>query len=183
MSSLSTSWTECQRTRRRKRDHCQVVAFGQQQQQNFFPSHLFPLASKRCWWLSIVQHVHTQLAGVRSSIGRDRSPTAPHHEWKRFSSSSSTKRPKRRATFIAWSAWFNSVFNLVFIQTSSLASSSSWTIVVYIFPSKRVGFLLLLSYLVHLSLPLLHHQHFPKGKKEEEYIDRPWGYVGGFFFF
>ena len=144
------SWTECQRTLQEKGTTVKWWPSDNNNKTSFL-SHLFPLASKRCWWLSIVQHVHTQLAGVRSSIGRDRSPTAPH-EWKRFSSSSSsTKRPKRRATFIAWSAWFDSVFNLVFIQTSSLASSS-WTIVVYIFPSKRVGFLLL-SYLVHLSPP------------------------------
>jgi hypothetical protein len=70
---------------------------------------------------------------------------------------------------------------LVFIQTSSLASSSSWTIVVYIFPSKRVGFLLL-SYLVHLSPPFSTINTFRKVKKKNISIGLE-GMLGGFFFF
>jgi hypothetical protein len=46
---------------------------------------------------------------------------------------------------------------------SSLASSSSSTIVVDIFSSKRVGFLLGTLTCDLLSPP---HQHFPKGKKK-----------------
>ena len=72
------SWTECQRTLQEKGTTVKWWPSDNNNNNNktSFLSHLFPLASKRCWWLSIVQHVHTQLAGVRSSIGRDRRPNS-----------------------------------------------------------------------------------------------------------
>lgn len=105
-----------------KGTHCQVVAFEQQQQQqNFFLffSSIFPSLLKGVDDYRS-SSMYTQLAGasIRSFYITLLKIGAPQHPMNEnvFFFSNKEKRPNGRATFIASSAWFDSVFNRVFIQ-------------------------------------------------------------------